>query len=268
MESTEDRVGFKRGARENTKKRSSKVEILCWPNRPVRHFLADMKRPPAQPTAAAPAAVAELKRLASAKVRAGMARYGLPSDKALGVSVGAIQQLGKKLGRDQALAEALWVTAIYEARLLASFVGEPDKLTPAVMNRWCRDFDNWGVVDTVCFKLFDQSPHAWQRIAPWAGLKGEFQKRAGFVLLACIAAHDKEAPDDKFLPCLDLIERGATDDRNFVKKGVSWALRMIGLRNPRLRAAAGRTARKLANSDDVTARWVGREALREFAKKR
>ncbi|MES1168132.1 MAG: DNA alkylation repair protein, partial [Oleiharenicola lentus] len=159
-----------------------------------------MKRPAAKPTATS--AVAELKRLASAKVLAGMARYGIPSDKALGVSVGAIQQLGKKLGRDQALAEALWATDIYEARLLASFVGEPDKLTPALMNRWCRDFDNWGVVDTVCFKLFDQSPHAWQRIAPWAAMKGEFQRRAGFVLLACVAAHAKDASDADFLPYL------------------------------------------------------------------
>jgi 3-methyladenine DNA glycosylase AlkD len=226
-----------------------------------------MKRSPVQPAATAPAAVAELKRLASAKVRAGMARYGLPSDKALGVSVGAIQQLGKKLGRDQALADALWATDIYEARLLASFVGEPDKLTPALMNRWCRDFDNWGVVDTVCFKLFDRSPHAWKRIAPWTTLKGEFQKRAGFVLLACVAAHDKQAPEDKFIPYLDLIERGATDERNFVKKGVSWALRMIGLRGPVLRKAAKATAQKLVDSGDATARWVGREALREFAKR-
>lgn len=267
-QSTEDRTGFKQQTGRNTKKRSSKAEILCWPNRRTRHFLADMKRSPAQPPATAPAAVAELKRLASSKVRAGMARYGLPSDKALGVSVGAIQQLGKKLGRDQALAAALWDTGLYEARLLASFVGEPAKLTPALMNRWCRDFDNWGVVDTVCFKLFDRSPHAWARIAPWAAMKGEFQKRAGFVLLACVAAHDKAAADDKILPYLDLIEQGATDQRNFVKKGVSWALRMIGLRNPRLCAAASRTARKLADSEDATARWVGREALREFAKKR
>src|SRR4051812_40705658 len=185
-----------------------------------------------------------------------MTRYGLPNDKALGVAVGEIQKLGKKLGRNQALAEALWATDVYEARLLAAFVGEPEKLTPKLMDAWCRDFDNWGVVDTVCFKLFDQSPHAWPRIAPWTALRGEFQKRAGFVLLACVAAHDKKASDDKFLPYLELIERGAIDERNFVKKGVSWALRMIGLRNPELCAAATRTAQRLAGSDGATPRWV------------
>lgn len=222
---------------------------------------------PGSKSTAAPA-VAELQRLASPKVKAGMVRFGIPSDKALGVAVGDIQKLAKKLGRDHALAEALWATDIYEARLLVAFVGEPGKLTPAIMNRWCRGFDNWAVVDTICFKLFDRSPHAWARIAPWAARKGEFQRRAGYVLLACVAAHDEDAPDDDFLPYLELIERGATDGRNFVKKGVSWALRMIGLRSPGLRAAAAQTAQRLAESDDATARWVGREALREFRKKR
>jgi 3-methyladenine DNA glycosylase AlkD len=218
----------------------------------------------AAPQSVATAALAELKRLASPKVRAGMARYGLPADKALGVSVGDTMRLGKKLGRDQALADALWATDIYEARLLAAFVGEPAKLTPALMNRWCRDFDNWGVVDTACFKLFDQSPHAWKLIAPWAKQKGEFQRRAGFMLLACVAAHVKDAPDEKFLPFLPLLERGASDGRNFVKKGVSWAARMVGLRSAPLRAAVVQLARRMADSDDPPAQWVGRDTLRQF----
>jgi 3-methyladenine DNA glycosylase AlkD len=227
-----------------------------------------MTRPSAGPKPTAARAVAELRRLASPKVKAGMTRFGIPSAKALGVAVGDIQQLAKQLGRSQALAEALWATGVYEARLLAAFVGDPATLTPAIMNRWCRGFDNWAVVDTVCFKLFDRSPHAWPRIAPWAASQGEFQKRAGFVLLACVAVHDRDAPDAAFLPYLELIERGARDERNFVKKGVSWALRMIGLRSPALRTAAARTARRLAGLDDATARWVGRAALREFRKKR
>src|SRR5688572_24534678 len=151
------------------------------------------------PAAQATDALRALKKLSSAKAREGMLRYGLPNDKALGVAVGAIQQLGKKLGRSQELAEALWATDVYEARLLAAFVGEPDQLTPAGMDRWCRDFDNWGVVDTVCFKLFDQSPHAWTRVEKWAKLKGEQQKRAGFVMLACLAAHTEGIPDERFL---------------------------------------------------------------------
>ncbi|HWA26499.1 MAG TPA: DNA alkylation repair protein [Lacunisphaera sp.] len=224
-------------------------------------------RTAAQAKADAALALAWLEKNRSKKVLEGMARYGLPSDKALGVSVGAIQKYGKQLGRDQALADALWATDVYEARLLASFVGEPDKLTPAVMDRWCRDFDNWGVVDTVCFKLFDQSPHAWDRIEPWAGMKGEFQRRAGFVLLACVAAHVDAVPNEKFLRYLPLLEWGATDERNFVKKGVSWALRMVGRQGPGLRHACGALAKKLTESDSDSARWIGREALREFAKR-
>jgi len=208
-----------------------------------------------------------LKKNSSKKVLDGMARYGLPSDKALGVGVGAIQKYGKQLGRDQGLADALWATDVYEARLLASFVGEPDKLTPAIMDRWCRGFDNWGVVDTVCFKLFDRSPHAWERIEPWARMRGEFQRRGGFVLLACVAAHTPGVPDEKFLRYLPLLGWGATDERNFVKKGVSWALRMIGLQSPGLRKACSRLAKKLTESGSDSARWIGREALREFAKR-
>ncbi|RXK56595.1 DNA alkylation repair protein [Oleiharenicola lentus] len=220
------------------------------------------------PATGAKEALAELKRLSSAKVRDGMARYGLPNDKAWGVGVGEIQKLGKRLGKNQALAEALWATDVYEARLLASFVGEADRLTPRLMDRWCRDFDNWGVVDTVCFKLFEQSPHAWDRIEPWTKLKGEFQCRAGYVLLACVAAHNDGIPDEKFLRYLPLIERGATDERNFVKKGVSWALRMVGLQSPGLRKACTALAKRLTESESASAHWIGREALREFAKLR
>ncbi len=215
-----------------------------------------------------PEALAALKQASSKKIRAGMVRFGLPSEKAIGVAVGDIQKIAKQLGRSQALAEALWETDIYEARLLASFVGEPAKLTVAGMNRWCRDFDNWGVVDTVCFKLFDQSPLAWKRVEPWAKMKGEFQKRGGFVLLACLAAHSDGIPDEQFLRYLPLLEWGATDERNFVKKGVSWALRMIGLQSPGLRTACTEFAHQLVASESASARWIGREALREFAKKK
>ncbi len=219
------------------------------------------------PAIGAKQALAELKRLSSPKVRDGMARYGLPNDKAWGVGVGDIQKLGKRIGKSQALAEALWATDVYEARLLAAFVGEADKLTPRLLDRWCRDFDNWGVVDTVCFKLFDQSPHAWDRIEPWTKLKGEFQCRAGYVLLACVAAHTDGIPDEQFLRYLPLIERGATDERNFVKKGVSWALRMVGLQSPGLRKACTALAKRLTESESASAKWIGRESLRDFARR-
>ncbi|MGH9219118.1 MAG: DNA alkylation repair protein [Vicinamibacterales bacterium] len=213
---------------------------------------------------AAAAAVAWLKAHGDPKFRAGLARYGLPTDKAFGVSVATIQRYAKTLDRDHDLARALWRTGWTDVRMLAAFVGEPGRVTPAEMDAWCRDFDSWGIVDTVCFKLWDQSPHAWTKAVQWTKRKPEFEKRAGFVLMACLAAHDKTAKDDSFLKLLPLIEKGATDDRNFVKKGVSWALRHIGHRNAKLHAAALKTATKLAKSEDATQRWVGKDALRDL----
>ena len=155
-----------------------------------------------------------------------------------GISVGALRTYAKRLGTNHPLALKLWKTGWLDAQILASFLGDPKQLTVAQMDAWCRDFDNWGTVDTACFALFDRSPHAWGRVAPWVKRRDEFQKRAGFVMVACLAAHDKAAPDPAFMKCLPLIEAGAADDRNFVKKGVSWALRHIGHRSPALHAAA------------------------------
>ena len=212
----------------------------------------------------ATAAVAWLKARGSATFRESLARYGLPTEKAFGNPVGVIQKYGKTLGRDHALARALWATGWTDARMLAAFVGDPARVTSAEMDAWCRDFDSWGIVDTVCFKLWDQSPHAWKKAAQWTTRKPEFEKRAGFVLMACLAAHDKAASDGRFLAFLPLIEKGAADDRNFVKKGVSWALRHLGHRNAALHAAALKTAERLARSDDASKRWVGKDALRDL----
>jgi 3-methyladenine DNA glycosylase AlkD len=219
-------------------------------------------RPLAERTADA---VAWLQRHASQRTRDGMARYGMPSDKAFGVTVGTMQRLAKTIGPDHDLAEALWKTGWYEARMVAAFIGEPERLTPKQMDQWCADFDNWGITDTVCFKLFDRSPHAWGRIGPWARRKEEFVRRAGFVLLACLALHDKAAEDAAFLRTLPLIERGAADDRNFVIKGVSWALRSIGGRSRPLNAAAMALAQQLAESSTAATRAMAKAALRELS---
>jgi 3-methyladenine DNA glycosylase AlkD len=210
------------------------------------------------------AVVTWLERTGSARVRDGMARYGLPSDRAFGVPIGVMQRYAREIGRSHELALGLWDTGWYEARIVAAFVGEPDALTPAQMDRWCRDFDNWGICDTVCFHLFDRSPHAWRKIAPWSRRRDEFGKRAAFALLACLALHDKTADEGRFRACLPLIERAASDDRNFVKKGVSWALRLIGRRSIALNAAAVALARRLAASPDPAARWIGKGAVREL----
>jgi len=208
--------------------------------------------------------VARLKKLGSKSVRDGMLRYGIPNENAFGVSVGKIQKLSKELGRNHELALALWETGFYEARMLAAFVDDPKLVTPAQMDRWCKDFDNWGIVDTVCFKLFDVTPHAWKKVEQWSKRRDEFQRRATYALLACLGVHDKQATNEKFIACFPLIEAAATDERNFVKKGVSWALRVIGRRNLELNNAATELAQRLADSPDPTSRWLGKEALREF----
>ena len=211
-------------------------------------------------------AVAWLKAHGSEKFREGLARFGLPTEKAFGLSVATLKQYAKSLGRDHDLARALWKTGWTDARMLAALVGEPAKVTPAEMDAWCRDFDSWGIVDTVCFTLWDRSPHAWKKAKEWTKRKPEFEKRAGFVLMACLAAHDKSATDDEFVTFLPLIEKGATDERNFVKKGVSWALRHIGHRNAKLHAAAMKTATRLSRSEAATERWVGKDALRDLTR--
>jgi 3-methyladenine DNA glycosylase AlkD len=225
---------------------------------------ANRKAPAAPLDVRVEAALAWLKQKSTRAARDGMARYGLPSDHAMGVSVANIQLLAKQIGRDHELAGALWKTGWYEARLLTAFVGDPARLSAAEMDRWCRDFDNWGTCDTLCFKLFDQSPHAWSRVTAWSGKRDEFVRRAAFALLASLALHDKDSGDAPFLRGLRLIERAAVDERNFVKKGVSWALRLIGRRNQALNDAAIETARRLIASPEPSARWIGKGALKEL----
>jgi len=212
------------------------------------------------------AVLAKLERLGSKRNRDGMARYGIVAERVFGVSVGTLRTLAKGLGRDHELALALWDTGWYEARMLCSFVDEPERVTPTQMDRWCRHFDNWAICDTLCFQLFDRTPHAFAKVAQWAKRKDEFEKRAAFALLASVAAHDKGAADEKFLHCLPLVERASTDERNFVKKGVSWALRGIGHRSAALHAAALELAQRLAASDDATARWIGKDTLRDITR--
>ena len=197
----------------------------------------------------------------------GLERYGIVARNVVGVSVGDLRELGKKLGRRHDLALALWKTDVYEARMLTPFIADPARVTPALMDKWVKDFDNWAITDALCFHLFDKTPHAWRKVKQWSTRKPEFEKRAAFALLASVALHDKDAEDAPFLGALPLIERAATDERNFVKKGVNWALRRIGKRNPRLKREAMKVAKRLAVSDSAAARWVGKDALRELSKR-
>ena len=206
-----------------------------------------------------------LKRHSTKRTLEGMARYGLPSDNALGVSVADIHVLARQLGRNHDLAAALWKTGCYEARMLTSFVDEPGRVTAAQMDRWCRDFDNWGICDTVCFHLFARTPFAWKKAVQWSASPREFVKRGGFALMASLVVRDKAALGPQFLAFLPLIERGAHDERNFVKKAVNWALRTIGKRDLALNAADLAVSKRLAQSKEESCRWVGKDALRELA---
>lgn len=229
-----------------------------------------MRRPAAipavDPAADVAAALAWLKRRGTRANRDGMARYAIVAPHVFGVSVAAIRQLGKAMGRRHDLAEALWASGWYEARMLVAFVADPARVTPAQMDRWTRDFDNWAICDTLAFHLFDRSPHAWAKVDRWAMQEAEFVKRAAFAVLAALALHDKAAPDAAFLDRLPLIEAAARDPRNFVKKGVSWALRGIGSRNVPLHAAAVALAARLATAKEAPVRWVGRDALRDLSR--
>ncbi|NYT42436.1 DNA alkylation repair protein [Sphingomonas sp. R-74633] len=208
-----------------------------------------------------------LEQAAEPGVAEGMSRFGIATaDRVIGIRVGTIRGIAKKLGRDPALAEALWDSGVYEARLLACFVGDPKALTSENMDRWAAGFDNWATCDTACFDLFDKSALAWDAVHRWAEDEREFVRRAAFALLAGLALHDKKLPDAPFLETLPLIEAHAGDDRNFVKKGVSWALRAIGMRNPALHAAASDMAERLSASSEPAARWIGRDAARDLAR--
>jgi len=174
------------------------------------------------------------------------------------------QKLAKRLGRSHDLAAELWKSGIYEARMLAAYVDEPERVTAAQMDRWARDFDSWGICDTVCFALFDRAPDRWARVDAWAASEREFVKRAAFALLWGLTRHDKAAPDANYLHGLDLIEAAADDERHFVQKAVNMALRATGKRNPALRKAAAVVAKRLAAAESPASSWVGRDALREL----
>ena len=195
----------------------------------------------------------------------GMARFGITSTRVFGVSMAEMRPLARRLGRNHQLASDLWASGWHEARILASLVDDPDTVTRRQMEQWVRDFDNWAVCDSVCLNLFDRTPYAWATVERWVARPAEFQRRAGFALIAALAVHDKGAGDAAFERLLPLIARGADDPRNFVKKAVSWALRQVGKRNRALNRRALAVAVQLTRADSPAARWVGHDARRELA---
>lgn len=210
--------------------------------------------------------LAELERRGSADFRSALEpRYGITAPKAWGVPMADIKAVAKPYKGDHVLAAALWETGWYEARPACAFIDDPAQVTPEQMDRWCADFDNWAVVDGLCFHLFDRTQYAFAKVDEWAGREPEFVRRAAFALLAALALH-RRGDEADVRARFPLIEAAATDDRNFVKKAVSWALRAAGTRRHALREEARELAARLAAAPDRTARWVGKDALRAFDK--
>jgi 3-methyladenine DNA glycosylase AlkD len=205
-----------------------------------------------------------LRSLGTPQAAKGMARFGIHLSNIWGVSAPDLRRLAGESGKDHRLAAQLWRTGVHDARILAALIDDPEKVTPRQMERWARDFDSWAVCDAACGCLFDKTPYAWDRAVERTGREPEYVKRAGFVLMAALAIHDKKAPDARFEKFLPLIVRHATDERNFVKKGVNWALRQIGKRNRRLNRLAVKAAREIAKIDAGPARWIASDALREL----
>ncbi len=209
--------------------------------------------------------LAELERRGSKRVREDMSkRFGIHTDKAWGVMMRDMQQVAKTIGTDHALAQQLWKTGWYEARMVATMIADPMNVTPKEMDAWCSDFDNWAICDTACFKLWDQVPHAWDKVAVWAKSEREFVKRAAFALLACLSLHRNDADPKALRKFLPLVKKAASDERNFVKKGVSWALRGMAHTGVDMRDTVMGLSEELAASTNATERWVGKDVLRDI----
>jgi 3-methyladenine DNA glycosylase AlkD len=206
----------------------------------------------------------ELKANANSRNLEGMAKFGMAVGKRLGASVPVMRRIARQTGKDHRLARQLWKTGVAEARIVASMIAVPEEMTEKEIDAWVSEIDSWDVCDQVCMNLLGKTPLARRKIGEWSRREEEFVRRAAYALIACLAWHDKEALDQEFLAFMPVIRRGATDERNFVKKSVSWALRNIGKRNPRLSKAAIKTAKDLQRLDSKAARWIAADVIREL----
>jgi len=196
----------------------------------------------------------------------GMARYGMTTTDRLGINIPVLRKLAKQIGPDHKLAIDLWRTGIAEARILAALIDDPKDVSREQMEEWVSDFDSWDVCDQVCLNLFDKTPLVWEAIQAWSCREEEFVKRAAFAMIAATAWHDKEVDDAIFIDLIPLIHTAADDERNYVKKGVSWALRHIGKRSLTLNKHAIRAAEALLERESKSARWIGRDALKDITR--
>lgn len=208
--------------------------------------------------------LSDLKKQGTARNRQGMARFGINVDTAFGVSVTWLRKYAKQYGKDHDLALALWKTGKHEAMILSALIDELDKVTPSQMDNMVKKFNSWDICDLCCANLFDKTPCAFTKALLWSKSNTEFTRRAGFALMACLAWHDKQAVNEKFMPFLKEIARYSHDDRNFVRKAVNWALRQIGKRNIKLNKLAIEKAEIIQDSPHKSAQWIAKDALREL----
>jgi len=208
--------------------------------------------------------LAELESLGVEEDRAGMERYGINTQRAFGIRIPVLRKMAKVIGTDHELAQELWDSEMHEARILASMIDDPARVSEEQMEAWVKDFNSWDLCDQVCGNLFDKTALAYEKAVEWAGREEEFVKRAGFAIMAWAAFHVKDAPDEVFEKYFPIIVREAADERNFVKKAVSWALRNIDKRNLALNAAAVDAAKEIKGIEDKTAQWVANDALSEL----
>ena len=208
--------------------------------------------------------IKKLKSQADDKNKQGMVRFGINPKGTLGVSVPVLRKMAKDIGKNQELSLKFWDSGIHEAKLLAVFIGEPDKVTEKQMEKWVKDIDSWDVCDQLCGNLFDKTPFAYKKIYQWVKRKEEFIRRTGFVLMATLSVHDKKAGNKEFEKFFPLIKKYSTDERNFVKKAVNWALRQIGKRNLSLNKKTIKLAKEIQKIDFKSARWIANDAIREL----
>jgi 3-methyladenine DNA glycosylase AlkD len=207
--------------------------------------------------------IRKLRSMANPKNVEGMARFGINPKNTLGVSIYILRKIAADIGKDHALAQRLWRSGIHEAKILASYIDEPEKVTEKQMEKWVKGFDSWDVCDQVCF-LFERTPFAYKKVRQWSKRKEEFVKRTAFSLIAGLSVHDKKAGDRVFEKFFPIIKREARDERNYVRKAVNWALRNIGKRNVALNRSAIKAADEINKIDSKTARWIAADALREL----
>lgn len=211
--------------------------------------------------------IADLKLMRNPSNLKGMARFGIDSSKALGIKIPLLRKYAKRFTKDNTLAQYIWETDIHEARILAAYVGDAKTMSPLQMDAWVSDFYSWDICDQCCGNLFDKTPYAFRKAIEWADRDEEFIKRAGFVMMASLAVHDKEASNKVFELFFKYIKKEASDERNFVKKAVNWALRQIGKRNKGLLKQAIEVAEQIREQDSRSAKWIAADALRELRRK-